>query len=234
MLTSACLAFALDRAQLDACLHASPVCQAGAAGAQANADATPAAPRRCLTNSQQAANSACWLSRRAMDEPDSPAPAPAAWGPRAWGAVHTPFQADLQEPLADAAGSSMDMDLPAASRALPGNECSDGAGMSGRCATPAALAAAAGAAGAASGWLTMHGISSSTRFQASACAPEAGAGPVCAPTVPVACGGGAGKGSAAKLGQDVAGSGGSQVHASVLQAALDCAGHFASALNPSD
>ena len=129
----------------------------------------------------------------------------------------------------------MDVDLPSASTALPGDECPAGAGVASRCATPTALAAAAGGAGgAASRWLTLHGISSCARFHACAGAPEAGAGPVCASTVPVACCGGADNGSAAKLGQDVAGSGGSEVHASVLQSALDSAGHFASALNPAD
>ena len=226
--------FALDRAQLDACLRAGPIFREGVAGAHACAAAARAAPSRCLTNPQQPAISACWFCRSAGAEPDSPTPAPAACGPRAWGAVHLPFQADLQEPLADAAGSSMDVDLPAAGKALPGDECPAAAGMPSRCAAPTALAAAAGAGGAAPGWLTMHGTNSSTRFQASACAPEAGAGTFCAAIVPVACSGGAGEGSAAKLGQGLAGSGGSQVHASALQAALDSAGHFASALNPSD
>ena len=169
--------FALDRAQLHACLHASPVIQAGAAGAHAFAAATPAAPSRCLTAFQQPANSVHWLCRSAVNEPDSPTPAPAACGPRAWGAVHSPFQANVQEPLADAAGSSMDVDLPAASTALSGGEYPAGAGVASRCATPTALAAAAGAGGAASRWLTLHGISSCTRFQACAGAPEAGCRP---------------------------------------------------------
>ena len=215
--------FAFDRAQLHAYLHASPVIQAGAAGAHAFPAATPAAPSRCLTGFQQPANPVHWLCRSAANEPDSPTPAPAACGPRAWGAVHSPFQASVQGPLADAAGSSMDVDLPAASTALSGGECPAGASVASRCATPAALAAAAGAGGAASGWLTMHGISSSTRFQAGASAPGAGAGLACASAVIVACSGGAGECS-----------GGSQVHMSELQSALDSAGHFASALNPRD